>query len=113
MRFMIGDVEVFFPYKYIYKEQHEYMKELYVRACAPRPCCAVARMRAVPLLAPIVDAMLQAAAPVDLPFVHPHACARQVPLLLLCACPVPPQLSACVAQTHALLLPLRRTSMRP
>ena len=30
MRFMIGDVEVFFPYKYIYKEQYEYMKELHV-----------------------------------------------------------------------------------
>ena len=30
MRFMIGDVEVFFPYKYIYKEQYEHMKELHV-----------------------------------------------------------------------------------
>lgn len=38
MRFMIGDVEVFFPYKYIYKEQHEYMKELYVSAVPPCPC---------------------------------------------------------------------------
>ena len=45
MRFMIGDVEVFFPYKYIYKEQHEYMKELYVRACGLRGGAAQSRTR--------------------------------------------------------------------
>ena len=31
MRFMVGDVEVFFPYKYIYREQYEYMVELKAR----------------------------------------------------------------------------------
>lgn len=28
MRFMLGDVEVFFPYDYLYQEQHTYMHEL-------------------------------------------------------------------------------------
>jgi DNA excision repair protein ERCC-2 len=28
MRFLIDDLEVFFPYSLVYKEQYEYMKEL-------------------------------------------------------------------------------------
>lgn len=46
MRFMIGDVEVFFPYAYIYKEQYEYMLEL--KAC-PRLVCCVAATLAEPV----------------------------------------------------------------